>query len=97
MAKRGAHLFAAGAASEDVAALVAQLRDQGIDAAVEGDQAFVDPSADGQTGFRVVLSPGGADTLFLHASTLGGIMLGISRPTQAWQWSGHPERVEARS
>ena len=36
-----------------------------------------------------------ADTLFLHPPTLGGMMLGISRPTMGWQWSGHPERVEA--
>jgi hypothetical protein len=42
-------------------------------------------------------SPGGADTVFLHPSALGGMMLGLSRPTQAWQWSGHPERVEPRS
>jgi hypothetical protein len=41
--------------------------------------------------------PGGADTVFLHANALGGMMLGISRPTQAWQWSGHPGRVEPRS
>lgn len=34
------------------------------------------------------------DTLFLHPATLGGMMLGISRPTMGWQWSGHPERVE---
>lgn len=36
-----------------------------------------------------------SDTLFLHPPTLGGMMLGISRPTMGWQWSGHPERVEA--
>ena len=35
-----------------------------------------------------------SDTLFLHPETLGGMMLGISRPTMGWQWSGHPERVE---
>jgi len=35
-----------------------------------------------------------ADTLFLHPSALGGMMLGISRRTWAWRWSGHPERVE---
>jgi len=34
-----------------------------------------------------------ADQLWLHPSTLGGMMLGISRPSMAWQWSGHPERV----
>ncbi|HUO93008.1 MAG TPA: hypothetical protein VMU22_08805 [Rhizomicrobium sp.] len=36
-----------------------------------------------------------ADQLWLHPSALGGMMLGISRPTMAWKWSGHPERVEA--
>ena len=36
-----------------------------------------------------------ADALFLHPPTLGGMMLGISRPTMGWQWSGHPEWVEA--
>jgi hypothetical protein len=36
-----------------------------------------------------------ADQLWLHPPALGGAMLGISRPTMAWRWSGHPERVEA--
>ncbi len=35
-----------------------------------------------------------ADQLWLHPAALGGMMLGLSRPTTAWQWSGHPERVE---
>jgi len=35
-----------------------------------------------------------ADQLWLHPPTLGGMMLGISRPSMAWRWSGHPERVE---
>jgi hypothetical protein len=35
-----------------------------------------------------------ADQLWLHPPSLGGMMLGISRPTMAWRWSGHPERVE---
>ena len=219
VAKRGAHLYAAGAATDDVAALVAHLRSQGIDAAEEGGQAFVDPSAVGEVGFRVVVSPdeelapvgdvdffyettllvddagvaarrcasmfaldadafvpieskhygyagtltlfdrdrlgrfevitpydpkktmgryfarfgesfymafaessalgtieararelgsghtpeppsegrvGDADTVFLHPQALGGMMLGLSRPTQAWQWSGHSERVAPR-
>jgi len=38
-----------------------------------------------------------ADQLWLHPPALGGMMLGISRPTMAWRWSGHPERVEALS
>ncbi|MDP1736217.1 MAG: hypothetical protein Q8L23_02120 [Caulobacter sp.] len=36
-----------------------------------------------------------ADQLWLHPQTLGGMMLGVSRPTMAWRWSGKPERVEA--
>ena len=35
------------------------------------------------------------DGLFLHPSALGGVMLGVSRTTYAWTWSGSPERVEA--
>lgn len=35
------------------------------------------------------------DTLFLHPDALGGMMLGLSRPTVAWRWSGAPDRVEA--
>jgi hypothetical protein len=219
VAKRGAHLYAAGAATDDVAALVAHLRSQGIEVAEEGGQAFVDPSRSGDVGFRVVLSQdeereivgdldffyettllvadaraaaercasifaldpaafvpidskhygyagtltlfhpdllgrfevitpydaaktmgrffsrfgesfymafaespslgaievrarelgvghtpeppsegreGDANTVFLHPDALGGMMLGLSRPTQAWQWSGHPERVQPR-
>lgn len=35
-----------------------------------------------------------ADTVFLHPPTLGGMMLGISRRTMAWSWSGQPDKVE---
>ncbi len=34
-----------------------------------------------------------ADQMWLHPPSLGGVMLGLSRPTMAWKWSGHPERV----
>ena len=34
------------------------------------------------------------DEMWLHPAALGGVMLGVSRPTMAWHWSGHPERVE---
>ena len=220
VAKRGAHLYAAGVTTDHVEALVRHLETQGLSSTVEAGQAFVDPASAGQVGFRVVVSPNeerqvvgdvdffyettllvadaetatascaelfdldsdvfvpisskeygysgsltlferdrlsrfevitpgdltktmgrffsrfgesfymafaeshslaaieerarelgagftvvppkerqpsGADTVFLHASTLGGIMLGLSRPSQAWQWSGHPERVVPRS
>lgn len=36
-----------------------------------------------------------ADQLWLHPRALGGMMLGLSRPSMAWTWSGHPERVVA--
>jgi hypothetical protein len=35
----------------------------------------------------------GAHTVFLHPASLGGMMLGLSRRSYAWSWSGHPERV----
>ena len=41
------------------------------------------------------VTPVGDHTLFIHPPGLGGTMLGLSRRTYAWTWSGHPERVEA--
>ncbi len=32
------------------------------------------------------------DGLFIHPKALGGVMLGVSRVTHAWTWSGYPER-----
>jgi hypothetical protein len=31
--------------------------------------------------------------LFVHPRALGGVMLGVSRTSYAWTWSGYPERV----
>ena len=36
-----------------------------------------------------------SDQLWLHPKSLGGMMLGLSRPSMAWAWSGNPDRVEA--
>ena len=33
------------------------------------------------------------DGLWIHPSALGGLLLGISRSTVAWEWSGRPELV----
>jgi catechol 2,3-dioxygenase-like lactoylglutathione lyase family enzyme len=33
------------------------------------------------------------DGLWIHPSALSGLLLGISRTTVAWEWSGRPERV----
>lgn len=35
------------------------------------------------------------DTLFIHPKALAGLMMGVSRTTVGWTWSGHPERVRA--
>ena len=35
-----------------------------------------------------------ADQMWLHPPALGGVMMGLSRPSMAWRWSGHPERVQ---
>jgi hypothetical protein len=31
--------------------------------------------------------------LFIHPRALAGVMLGVSRTSHAWTWSGHPKRV----
>jgi hypothetical protein len=36
-----------------------------------------------------------ADVVFLHHTALGGMMLGLSRRTRAWFWSGQPDQVAA--
>lgn len=33
------------------------------------------------------------DTLFVHPRALAGMMMGVSRTSFGWTWSGHPERV----
>ena len=38
----------------------------------------------------------GNHTTFVHPQALGGAMVGLSRRTFAWTWSGHPERVKER-
>ena len=35
------------------------------------------------------------DNLFVHPSALHGLLLGVSRESVAWTWSGHPERVRS--
>jgi hypothetical protein len=42
------------------------------------------------TGPRDAKQP---DNLYLHPKALGGVLLGVSRTTFGWIWSGHPERV----
>jgi len=38
-----------------------------------------------------------ADSLFIHPKALGGMMIGVSRTTVAWTWSGHPDWVTPRT
>lgn len=33
------------------------------------------------------------DTLFIHPKALAGLMMGVSRTSVGWTWSGQPERV----
>jgi hypothetical protein len=41
-------------------------------------------------------APAVPDNLFIHPRALSGMMVGVSRTTFAWIWSGRPERVEPR-
>jgi hypothetical protein len=47
---------------------------------------------DAYTGPREGREP---DNFWVHPRALGGALLGVSRETFAWTWSGHPERVRS--
>lgn len=51
----------------------------------------LDLAPDDWTGPRDDAVP---DSLFLHPKALGGVMLGVSRTSYAWTWSGAPDRVQ---
>ena len=59
------------------------------DVAAIRDRALEQAPAD-WTGSRGEANP---DGLFLHPRALGGVMLGVSRTSVAWRWSGSPGRV----
>lgn len=44
---------------------------------------------------RRTQTPRERDGLWIHPSALNGVLMGVSRHSLAWQWSGRPERVEA--
>ncbi len=80
-ARVGASLYMAFAEADDLATIAARAAELGAGHTVE-------PTPDKRPGKQ-------PDTIFLHPSALGGMMLGISRRTVAWRWSGSPEREEA--
>jgi hypothetical protein len=82
-ARRGECLYMAFAESGDLAAIEERARERGA-----GFTAEPPPEKRDERG---------AHTLFLHPPALGGMMLGISRPSWAWLWSGRPERAEGGS
>ena len=56
VAKRGAHLFAAGASSHDMAGLSARLAAKGVTPLAESGQLHLSEAETGVAGFRLVLS-----------------------------------------
>ena len=57
-------------------------------------ERLLDHAPNDWTGPREGANP---DGLFIHPRALGGVMLGVSRTTHAWTWSGSPERVRRAS
>lgn len=78
-ARHGDSLYMAFAESDRLAAIEARLSEAG-----ERSTPTKPPGR---------LPAKGPDSLFVHPPTLGGMMLGLSRPSMAWSWSGAPERV----
>ena len=50
--------------------------------------------ARGQRYTRRTQTPTERDGLWIHPSALNGVLMGVSRHSLAWQWSGRPERVQ---
>ena len=49
----------------------------------------------GQRYTRRTQTPTERDGLWIHPSALNGVLMGVSRHSLAWQWSGRPDRVQA--
>ncbi len=81
-AKRGPSLYMAFAECDDLEAIEADLLEAGWGHTSEPPPSRREPGAV-------------PHTVFVHPPVLGGMMLGLSRATVAWLWSGHPERVVA--
>jgi hypothetical protein len=54
-------------------------------------ERLLEQAPDDWTGEREGAAP---DGLFIHPKALGGLLLGVSRTTFAWTWSGSPDRVQ---
>ncbi len=78
--RTGGGLYMCFAETGELAEIERRAREAGV-----GHTAVPGPEA------RDALGP---HTVFLHPGALGGMMLGLSRRTYAWTWSGHPERAE---
>ena len=76
-AKRGDSLYMCYAETDDVGAIIAAPRPRTTPAS---PRAAAIPSTE-------------RDGLWIHPSALCGLLLGISRTTVAWEWSGRPELV----
>lgn len=48
----------------------------------------------GQRYTRRTQTPMERDGLWIHPSALNGVLMGVSRHSLAWQWSGRPDRVQ---
>lgn len=82
-AREGASFYMAYAESQEIGSIERTARADGVGLSL-------DPREKQQPGRD-------PEQLWLHPAALGGMMLGISRPTLAWRWSGHPDRVAAPS
>ncbi|MCB4321524.1 VOC family protein [Alcaligenes sp. 13f] len=51
--------------------------------------------AHGKKWTRRTQTPQERDGLWIHPSALNGVLMGVSRHSLAWQWSGRPDWVEA--
>jgi hypothetical protein len=79
-ARFGESLYMAFAETDQIATIAARAAEIGAGVTVEPPENRQDER--------------GAHTMFIHPSSLGGMMLGLSRRDYAWRWSGRPEIAE---
>jgi hypothetical protein len=61
------------------------------------DPGKIQERLDSREGRYQLLESSGQDGLYIHPSALHGILMGISRTSVAWRWSGRPELAPARA
>jgi hypothetical protein len=94
--RRGDSLYMAYIETHDLAAIIARLDGAGARWTPRGAPpggVRTTPTGAGDGAADGAAQEGERDGLWVHPSALHGLLLGVSRTTLAWEWSGRRELV----